>query len=44
MSAIAASTEAARPRRLPGLLPYLLISPSIILLLALFAFPLLFAL
>ncbi|WP_448954373.1 carbohydrate ABC transporter permease [Labrys neptuniae] len=35
----------ARPkRRMPGFLPYLLISPSIILLLALIAFPLLFAL
>ena len=38
----------ARPlapsRRLPLLVPYLLISPSIVLLLALIAFPLLFAL
>ncbi|MGJ4857853.1 carbohydrate ABC transporter permease [Labrys sp. La1] len=35
----------ARPkRRVPAFLPYLLISPSIILLLALIAFPLLFAL
>jgi multiple sugar transport system permease protein len=35
----------ARPRRrIPAFLPYLLISPSVILLLALIAFPLLFAL
>jgi multiple sugar transport system permease protein len=32
------------PRRLPALVPYLLISPSVALLLALIAFPLLFAL
>jgi multiple sugar transport system permease protein len=32
------------PRRLPSFVPYLLISPSVVLLLALIAFPLLFAL
>jgi multiple sugar transport system permease protein len=38
-----ASSVAPR-RRLPALVPYLLISPSVVLLLALIAFPLLFAL
>jgi multiple sugar transport system permease protein len=38
------STLPHRPRRLPAFVPWLLISPSIILLVALIAFPLLFAL
>ncbi|MGN8115739.1 sugar ABC transporter permease [Labrys sp. KNU-23] len=45
MTATDISAIPARPkRRVPAFLPYLLISPSIILLLALIAFPLLFAL
>jgi multiple sugar transport system permease protein len=43
-AALRANPVARPPRRLRSLLPYLLISPSIILLLALIAFPLLFAL
>lgn len=38
------TTLPSRPRRLPSFVPWLLISPSIILLVALIAFPLLFAL
>ena len=45
MTATDISAIPARPkRRVPAFLPYLLISPSIVLLLALIAFPLLFAL
>ena len=39
-----ANTLPHRARRLPPFVPWLLISPSIILLVALIAFPLLFAL
>jgi multiple sugar transport system permease protein len=45
MTALETMGPARSPRRrLPALVPYLLISPSIVLLLALIAFPLLFAL
>ena len=43
-SIAAAPPLPVRPRRLPALVPYLLISPSVVLLLGLIAFPLLFAL
>jgi multiple sugar transport system permease protein len=44
MTALSSPPPSVARRRLPSFVPYLLISPSVILLLALVAFPLLFAL